>query len=109
MAYAAYRELLGPVFSAQPVAAPVWQVMDVTVPSRDALAVRRAVAACLGAGILRCIPRLDEQRVRLEIRLPASLAGDVMHRVMVCVPDGEIGHLMSWACHLQRHHLSAGA
>lgn len=107
MAYAAYCDSFGATV-ARPVkaAATVWQVLDVTVPSCDALWVRRALVNCEGAGIVRCIPRLDEHRVRLEIRLPRQMAEEVMHRVMVCVPSGELGHLTSWPCHMQRHGLT---
>jgi hypothetical protein len=107
MAYAAYRDSVGWT-SSLPAAvtgtATPWMVMDVTVHSRDAVVVRRALAGCAGAAILRCIPHLDTHRARLEIRLPGPLAGEVMHRVMVCVPDGEIGHMVSWHDHLQHLH-----
>jgi hypothetical protein len=115
MAFAAYCESFG--VSTTPPAVPTsavvthlpkWVVMDVTVPSVDALLVRRALARCPGAGVLRCIPRLDENRVRLEVRLPAHMADEVMHCVMVCVPTGEVGHLLSWRCHLRRHGLNSG-
>jgi hypothetical protein len=109
MAYAAYRESMGvsraPLPSAR-ACLPV--VLDVTVPSCDALTVRRALVSCPEAGILRCIPLLDDKRVRLEILLPAALADEVMNRIMVCVPDGEFGHLSSWRCPLLRHGLTHG-
>ena len=109
MAYAAYRESLGSIAShCVPSPGRGWVVMDITVPSGDALRVRRALVTCGGAGILRCIPRLDEGRVRLEIRLPAVMTGEVMHCVMGCVPDGEIGHPTSWRSHLRRHGLTHG-
>ena len=109
MAYAAYCDSFGLV-AVQPVVKPtVWMVLDVTVCSCDAATLRRAVAACPQTEVLRCIPRLDEHRVRLEIRLPGTMVAEVMHRVMLCVPDGEIGHLMPWCCHLQRHGLGGPA
>ncbi|CAM3648601.1 hypothetical protein [Polaromonas hydrogenivorans] len=109
MAYAAYCESFGAIaaVSSPPLRAGLdWAVLDVTVPSRDALRVRRALVNCPQAGVLRCIPQLDEQRVRLEIRLPAHLAQDVMQRLMACLPSGEMGPLISWRSHLQRHGLS---
>mgnify|MGYP000851063454 CR=1 FL=1 len=106
MAYAAYRESLGPVITRSVPDAPVWMVLDVTVPSSDAATLRRALAACPQTGVLRCIPKLDDHLVRLEIRLPQAMVSEVMHQVMVCVPGGEIGHLMPWRCHLQRHDLA---
>lgn len=109
MAYAAYRESFGSTVSYSGSRTGLtWLVLDVTVHSRDALFVRRALVECEGAGILRCIPRLDENRVRLEIRLPEHMADEVMNRIMACVPDGEIGHLSSWRHHLQRHGLTHG-
>lgn len=110
MAYAAYCDSFGlvPSLSVPRPGAVSWVVMDVTVHSRDALWVRRALVNCEGAGILRCIPQLDEHRVRLEIRLPDTQTEEVMHRIMVCVPGGVIGPLISWRCHLQRHGLSHG-
>jgi hypothetical protein len=109
MAYAAYCESFGAnVFTPASHVNPKWVVLDVTVQSRDALLVRRALVNCPGTGILRCIPKLDEHLVRLEIRLPEDMADEVMHRVMVCVPDGEIGYLTSWRCHLQRPGLTHG-
>ena len=106
MAYAAYRESFGLVAVRLP-AEPLtqWMVLDVTVPSCDAAALRCALAACPQTGVLRCIPKLDEHLVRLEIRLPQAMVSEVMHHVMCCVPGGEIGHLMPWRCHLQRHNL----
>ena len=109
MAYAAYCESFGLTPSrAAPLPRIQWTVMDVTVRSCDALAVRRALVNCAGAGIVRCIPKLDEHQVRLEIRLPESMAAEVMHRIMVCVPDGVIGPLVSWRRHLERHGLGHG-
>ncbi|MFC5521609.1 hypothetical protein [Polaromonas jejuensis] len=107
MAYAAYCESFGAIVPAAPSPARLkWRVLDVTVQSLHALLVRRALVNCPGTGILRCIPRQEEHLVRLEIRLPAHRADEVMHRIMTCVPDGEIGHLTLWRCHLQRHGLT---
>ena len=115
MAFAAYCETFGMMAnhpSVRPEGAaaylPPWVVMDVTVPSCDAVLVRRALARCPGAGVLRCIPRLDENRVRLEVRLPAHTTQAVMYCVMVCVSSGEVGHVLSWLSHLRRHGLNNG-
>lgn len=86
MAYAAYRESFGAIATASspPLRAGLdWAVLDVTVPSRDALRVRRALVNYPQVGVLRCIPQLEEQRARLEIRLPAHLAQDVMQRLIL--------------------------
>lgn len=109
MAYAAYLESPG-CHLVQPSAPdrPQWWVMDVIVPSRDALSVRRALAPCPDAGILRCVPGLDDNRVRLEIRLASHRVDEVMQRVMACVPCGQLGPLISWRCHLRRHGLVDG-
>ena len=115
MAFAAYCETLG-MMANRPVVRPnavitylpPWVVMDVTVPSCDAVLVRRALAHCPGAGVLRCIPQLNENRVRLEVRLPAHTTQTVMQCVMACVPSGEVGHVLSWRSHLRRHGLNSG-
>lgn len=107
MAYAAYRE---PPGAASVVRETVFYVLDVTVASVDACRVRRALAACEGVGVLRCEPLLRASaacahaapRVRLMVRLPLSRYAEVLHGVLACVPDGEIGPLTSWCAHLQR-------
>ena len=115
MAFAAYCETFGMTVNrpaVEPGAAvnrpPGWVVMDVTVPSCDAVLVRRALAHCPGAGVLRCIPQLNENRVRLEVRLPAHTTQAVMQCVMACVSSGEVGHVLSWRNHLRRHGLNNG-
>lgn len=113
MAYAAYREPPGAVSAvspATPVSETLFQVLDVTVASVDACRVRRALAACQGVGVLRCEPLLHNgaawasaaPRVRLMVRLPFSRYAEVLHCLLDCVPDGEIGPLTSWRAHLQR-------
>ena len=77
-------------------------VWDITVPSCEAFKVRRLLANCSQAGVLRCIPRLRDKTVVLEIQLPAERVQDVMHLLMTSVPSGEMGALNSW-----RHHLSS--
>jgi hypothetical protein len=112
MAYAAYRDPPG----VSPVRATVFQVLDVTVTSVDSCRVSRALATVDGVGVLRCEPLLHPgaaygtaaPRVRLLVRLPMSKYADVLHRVLECVPDGEIGHLTSWRSHLQSHGITYG-
>jgi hypothetical protein len=103
MAYAAYSEVFAPGQPArggrQALPAP-FAVLAVTVCSLDALRVRRALVDCPGAGIVRCVPQPLGSRVRLEIRLPLARADEVIHRVLDCVPSGEIGRLTPWAGHL---------
>lgn len=113
MAYAAYRD---PPGVANLQSATVFQVLDITVTSVDACRVRRTLAAVEGVGVLRCEPLLHPRaaygsavpRVRLLVRLPLSRYADVIHRVLDCVPDGEIGHLTSWRAHLQRQGIAYG-
>lgn len=111
MAYAAYREPPGAASSvASPLGETVFQVLDVTVASVDACRVRRALAACQGVGVLRCEPLLHAgaawataaPRVRLMVRLPFARYAEVLHCLLDCVPDGEIGALTSWRAHLRR-------
>lgn len=111
MAYAAYRECSSPPSGAARAAGrTVFKVLDVTVPSIDACRVRRGLARCEGAGVLRCEPLVhanaasptDAPRARLMIRLPLESYASVLHCLIECAPDGEIGHLVSWQAHLQR-------
>lgn len=107
---AACLEPLGGAVCSPPARAGLaWAVLDFTVPSCDALRVRRALLDFPQAGILRCIPQLEERRARLEIRLPAHLAQGVMGRLMDCLPSGERAPLISWRDHLQRHGLGHGS
>ena len=116
MAFAAYCETFGmmanhPSVRTDAAAAylPPWVVINVTVPSCDAVLVRRALAHLPGSGVLRCIPQLDENRVRLEVCLPAHTTQEVMQCVMACVSSGEVGNVLSWRSHLRRHGLNNGS
>ena len=121
MAYAAYRENNG--VSRGPVATSVtarnataFCVLDVTVACADAACVRRNVALVDDTGVVRCEPLLHDDgtqesvapRVRLMIRLPISRYTDLLHRLIECVPSGEIGRLVSWRVHLARCGLRDG-
>ena len=107
MAYAAYRD---PPGASSMHSADLVQVLDITVPCVDCCRVRRALALVDGAGVLRCEPLVHPgaacdsgaPRARLLVRLPLSRYADVLHRVLACVPDGEIGQLVSWRSHLRR-------
>jgi len=124
MAYAAYREhpgvprthaLMSKPNSKQGTKGPYY-VLDVTVCCADALRVRRSMAGCPEAGVVRCEPLLhacstqesDAPCVRLMIRLPIGSYADVLHRLIECVPSGEIGRLVSWRDHLARCGLGHG-
>jgi hypothetical protein len=107
--YAAYSEFLGSSLAPlMPCGRLDFVVMDITVPSLDAWQVRRALAACPGAGILRCVPMPHEHQVHLEVHLPAGREADVMHCVIDCVPCGQIGRICTWDEHLTHHHLTHG-
>lgn len=137
MAYAAYREHPGTERPAPRLAtscaspspngvagrthAPVtaasqFYVLDVTVCCADALRVRRSIAGSPDAGVVRCEPLLhalcsqesDAPCVRLMVRLPLTSYADVLHRLIECVPSGEIGRLVSWREHLARCGLRDG-
>lgn len=119
MAYAAYRE--HPAAAGRRSVAALrddgFHVLDVTVGCTDALRVRRSLAACEDVGVVRCEPLLhaggaqenDAPRVRLMIRLPLRRHAEVLHRLLECVPAGEIGRLVSWRAHLARCGLRSGA
>lgn len=107
MGYAAYREHPGRLL---PVHQTRFQVLDVTVPCTAAGGIRRAMAGCPDAGVLRCEPLLHEPptardaalRVRLTIRLPALRYAQVLHLLLQACPQGEIGRLIGWRAHLER-------
>lgn len=117
MAYAAYREHPGVLRTHAPMTtASPFYVLDVTVCCADALRVRRSIAGCPDAGVVRCEPLLhalcsqesDAPCVRLMIRLPIASYAEVLHRLIECVPSGEIGRLVSWREHLMRCGLRDG-
>jgi hypothetical protein len=111
MAYAAYRESFGANrFDAPPQGRRCENsmVLDVTVPSQDAFRVRQLLARCPAAGVLRCVPRLHESLVRLEIKLPADKVSELLHLLMASIPCGEVGALTSWKRHLTEHGLTHG-
>ncbi|MDP9994863.1 hypothetical protein J2W28_005335 [Variovorax boronicumulans] len=117
MAYAAYREHPGVLRTHAPMTATSpFYVLDVTVCCADALRVRRSIAGCPDAGVVRCEPLLhalcsqesDAPCVRLMIRLPIASYAEVLHRLIECVPSGEIGRLVSWREHLARCGLRDG-
>jgi hypothetical protein len=110
MAYAAYSEFLGASSIPRAIARrqPAFVVMDITVPSTEALQVRRALARCPGAGVLRCVPRPHDREVQLEVHLPADRADEVMRCVIDCAPSGQIGRICPWIEHLSRHALRHG-
>jgi hypothetical protein len=112
MAYAAYRESFGVnrCYALPEEQGQIKQlvVLDFTVPSRDAFEVRRLLASCPGAGVVRCVPRPRDSLVRLEIQLPADRVPELMHVLMTCIPSGEMGVLTSWRRHLTEHGLTHG-
>jgi hypothetical protein len=111
MAYAAYRESFGAnsVDASPQCRRPEHlMVLDVTVPSQDAFRVRQLLARCPATGVLRCVPRLHDGLVRLEVKLPASSVSQVMHALMTSIPSGEVGALTSWKRHMVAHGLTHG-
>ncbi|RZL99569.1 MAG: hypothetical protein EOP73_19225 [Variovorax sp.] len=113
MAYAAYRDHS---ITAETTRSDAFLVLDLTIPSVDSFRVRRALSSCEGTGVLRCEPLLhpggaygnDAPRVRLWVRLPSSSYASVLHRVLECVPDGEIGHLTDWRRYLRHRNIAHG-
>ncbi|MES2185312.1 MAG: hypothetical protein V4505_12245 [Pseudomonadota bacterium] len=80
--------------------APLLVVLAVTVLGTDAWQVRRTLALVPGAGVLRCVPHLQDGRVRLDVLLPAGRVDEATDRVLACVVQGEIGAVRSWQEHL---------
>jgi len=105
MAYAAYSEFLGASLVPQTPTGhrSEFVVIDITVPSIEAVRVRRAIARCPNAGILRCIPQPHDSLVQLQVHLPADKVDEVMHQVIECVPCGQIGRIAPWSEHLAKH------
>lgn len=68
-----------------------FQQIKVVVPSRDALLARRALLACPGATIARCLPMHQEAKVQLEIRFPCGQGAAVMDQILAYLPQGELG------------------
>ena len=112
MAYAAYCESFTGLSSnlrAVPCApSKKLMVLDVTVPSCAAFQVRHLLSSCPNAGVLRCVPRLRDHTVVLEIQLPADCVEDVMHVLMTSVASGEVGAVTSWRHHLTTHGMTHG-
>lgn len=112
MAYAAYQD--HGVVSVRCVT--VFQVLHITVASVNCCRVRRALATIDGVGVLRCEPLLHSNaasasaapRACLVVRLPNSSYAEVVHVVLGCVPDGQIGLLSSWRSHLQKRGIRYG-
>lgn len=113
MAYAAYRDHQVAVSYIEPT---VFMVLEIVVPSTAGCCVRRGIAACAGAGVLRCEPIFHPKascdsatsRARLLIRLPMQSYASVLHCLLECAPDGEIGHLMNWHEYLNRQGVAYG-
>lgn len=112
MAYAAYRESFGTnrcdAASAAHAQSRKLVVLDFTVPSSGAFAVRRLLADCPDTGVVRCVPRPHDSLVRLEIQLPAHRVHEVMHLLMSALPSGEMGALTSWQRHMTNHGMTHG-
>ena len=110
MAYAAYSEFLGASLPLQaaPRPRPEFVVMSITVPSTEAHRVRRTLAMCLYAGVLRCIPQPHDSLVLLQVHVCSDQVDEVMHQVIECVPSGQIGRIAPWAEHLARHGVPHG-
>jgi hypothetical protein len=71
-----------------------FDLLTITVASKDALLARRALLVCASTSILRCLPMHREDRVKLEIRFPAGQSDAVISRIMACLPNGEIGAII---------------
>ena len=109
MAYAAYSESGNAHVALHlPCQLPHFVVLAVTVPSLQALRVRRALARCPGAGILRCVPQPVDHLARLEVHLPNAMVAAVMQCVRGCVDDSRFGPVRSWTEHMAHHGLTHG-
>ena len=115
MAYAAYRDHQT-VVRATPALGTVFKVLEVVVPSVDACRVRRGLARCPGAGVVRSQPMCHSRptcesaapRVRLMVRLPLESYVAVLHALLAAAPDGEIGNLIGWREYLRHQGIADG-
>lgn len=115
MAYAAYRDHQTVVQDAPP-AGKIFKVLEVVVPTVDACKVRRGLAQCEGAGVVRSEPirhssptcESGASRVRLLIRLPLESYAAVLHAMLASAPEGEICGLIGWREHLRLQGIAYG-
>ena len=97
-------------FFDQPPAAPKlpanprFELIGVMVASKDVLQARKALLACPGAAILRCLPMPRDSRVKLEIRFPEGQVAAVMERIQACLLCGEIGGVVACAVPCAKPH-----
>jgi len=108
MAYAAYSECFGSSIPApsQPNHPPVCVVMSITVPNTKAYRVRRVLANCANAGILRCTPQPLDGLVQMQVRLSTDHMDQVRQWVMASVPCCQFGRVIAWSEHLTEHRLT---
>ncbi len=112
MAYAAYHESFGvnsfSALAAQRSLPGSLMVLDVKVSSCDAFQVRRLLADCPDTAVLRCVPKLHDNAVLLEVQLPSARVQEVLHLLMEKISSGELGALISWRGYLTSHGMTHG-
>jgi hypothetical protein len=79
-----------------------YELVTVTVGSKEALTVRRALAGCADTSVVSCSPWPRDDKVRLQVRFPAGRADQVMRRVLAGVPSGEFGRIVGYVRPLVR-------
>lgn len=73
------------------------EMIGVTVASRLALLARKALLACPGTAVERCVPLLGNEKVKLEVRFPAGQGKAVIGRILAGVPEGEVSGIFPCA------------
>lgn len=68
-----------------------FELISVTVASKDAWLARKAMLACPETNIVRSLPMHKEAKVKLEIRFPTGQGDAVIKQILACLPNGEIG------------------
>lgn len=74
-----------------------FELINVVVASKDAWQARKALLACPDTAIVRCLPMHKDARVKLEIRFPVGQGDAVIHQIIACLPNGEIGGIIACA------------
>ena len=83
-----------------------FELISVTVASKDAWLARKAMLACPDTHIVRSLPMHKEAKVKLEIRFPTGQGDTVIKQLLACLPNGEVGAVVASATPCQKPRMS---